>query len=368
MSLPAQKITRLFEFCIAPKKGERILFISDFVGKAKEEHEGRALLIEYCQAMEELCKKRSCRLLPIVLYEPTGKHNADLPPSAETIDGGHVNDLKELIKSCNVVVAINKYSATAPLKNLAKEAESLRCISMPGFRKEMEAAMLVDYERMAKRAERLLSCIRHAIGFELIFDGKRIPRGTKLHIDTRANNWIVDAGVCREAGQVINLPSGEVFSAPYEGISPKGRMLFGKSNTAGILPIYSIEDERVAFLHVNENRIVKVEGDCTEARRVIENIAKEKAAANIAEIGFGINENARGEQEVPIVEREKAGPHVAYGRNDHFGSAESMVGKVSASVHVDYVYTEKTPITATVYAHYQTGNSLLIAQRGKIVI
>ncbi len=367
--MAAERIAGLLDTIAAPKKGERILFLSDYSpGKPDARRAGRQeLILRYYNAASALSAKKGCVLLPIVIYQETGRSNAELPKTASTRGGGHVDDLAALVKSANILFAMTEYSATAPLKNIAAQAPSLRVISMPGVTAEMEGAMEADYAAIEARGKRLQTVVGAATGFEIVFDGAGVPRGTRLHIDTRASNWTLDAGACKNPGDFINFPSGELFTPPYEGASEQGRREFGDSQTFGIWPVYSQKDGKVAFLRVEKNRIVRVQGDSEEACRIVEDIAADEQAANVAELGFGLNEKARGGAEVPVLEREKAGPHIAYGRNDHFGTPLSLAGKVRASVHVDYVYTRETPITATVHAVYQNGNRVLIAQRGKIV-
>lgn len=354
---------------LAPRQGERLLFLSDYSdGKTDAaQQKRRELVIRWYAAAGILAKEKGLNLLPLVLYRETGKNNADLPKTAVTQGGGHVDDLPSLVKSANIAIAMTAYSATAPLKNLAAAAQSLRAVSMPGVNVEMEGAMAADYGRIEEKGRKLLAVVQSATGFEVIFDGAGVPRGTRLFIDTRASNWLLDAGACRKAGEVINFPSGELFTPPYEGVSPEGRREFGDSKTDGTWPVWSPQDGKTAFLKVEKNRIVRVQGDSEEAAKIVEDIANDENAANVAELGLGINESARGGAEVPVLEREKAGPHIAYGRNDHFGTPLTLAGKVRANVHVDYVYTRETPITATVFAIYPNGKRVLIAERGKVV-
>ncbi len=363
-------ISSLLDTISAPKAGERMLFLTDYSqsGKPDTKRLGRAeLLSKWYRAATVLSIERGFHLLSIVKYAETGKNNSDLPQTAATHDGGHVNDLPSFISSANIVIAMTQYSATAPLKNISALSPALRVISMPGITSEMEPAMSADYKKIDERGKRLLAVVKSAVGFEIIFSGAGIPRGTKFHIDTRANNWILDSGMCHSEGDFINFPSGELFTAPYEGVSLEGRREFSDSQTSGIWPVYSASDRKVAFLKVEKNRIVRVQGDSDAAKKIIEHIAADENAANIAELGLGLNESARSGEEVPVLEKEKAGPHIAYGRSDHFGTPTSLVGKVKANVHVDYVYTRDTPITATIHAIYSNGNRVLIAERGKIV-
>jgi leucyl aminopeptidase (aminopeptidase T) len=240
-------------------------------------------------------------------------------------------------------------------------------VSMPGVRQDMEYAMSADYDAISIRGKKLAAVLDSAIGFEALFDGGDVPRGTRLYIDARGTRFIVDDGMCRDPRAFINFPSGEVFAAPYEGVTPEGRSLFGDSQTSGILPVWSHADNKVAFLKVEKNRIVKVQGDSLEAQRIVEDISQDGNAANIAEIGFGINSRARCGPEIPVLESEKAGPHIAYGRDDHFGFPDTHAGKVKADVHRDFVYAHDSRITATIYAVFANGRKLLIAERGKVV-
>ncbi|HIH29799.1 TPA: hypothetical protein HA243_00195 [Candidatus Micrarchaeota archaeon] len=362
-------LAQLIDTILAPQKGERLLFLTDYPpSRPSSSQYGRAeLLSRWYKAALQLSNEKNFHLLPIAKYPETGKNNAELPEKASTHNGGHVDGLASLISSANIVIAMNQYSATAPLRNIAAASPNLRVISMPGVTAEMEGAMSADYRKIDERGKRLFSVVNVAAGFEIVFSGSGIPYGTRLHIDTRASNWELESGMCRNKGDFINFPSGELFTPPYEGVSPEGRREFGDSQTQGTWPIYSHSDKKVAFLKVEKNRIVRVQGDSAEAEKIIENISQDENNANIAELGLGLNEKARSGEEVPVLEKEKAGPHIAYGRNDHFGSPTSLAGKVKASLHIDYVYTRDTPITATIHAVYPNGRRILIAERGKIV-
>jgi leucyl aminopeptidase (aminopeptidase T) len=362
-----EKISSLIDTILEPKQNERFLFITDYQEKMSEEDKDRRnLVLKWYSAAKVLSAKKKFKLLPLVVYKETLKHNADLPKTAATIDGGHVNDLVSFLGSADIIVTMTKYSASAPIKKAA--SKSARVVSMPGIREDMEPAMLADYKKIGERAQKLVSILQNAVEIELVFDGAEIPKGTVLFVDVRKSKWFIDSGICKNKGDFINFPSGEVFAAPYEGISEQGRLLLGESKTRGIWPIYSFQDKKVAFLKVEKNKITKVTGDSVEALRIIEDIAKDQNAANIAEVAFGLNEKARDGPDIPILEKEKAGPHIAYGRNDHFSDPFSFSGKVQANVHIDYVYTQNTPITVSAFAIFENGNKVLIAQRGKVVI
>jgi leucyl aminopeptidase (aminopeptidase T) len=362
-------IARLIQNMLAPRRGERMLFLTDYGSRPSASSLSRAsLLSRWHAAASLLAEHTGFRVLPIAKYAESPSPNADLPGTAVTPDGGRVDNLPDFIASSDIVIAMTGHSASAPLKNISRKAAHLRVVSMPGVTDAMEPAMATDYSRIAERGSRLLSVVQGATGFEAAFDGAGVPSGTKLFLDARANNWQLDAGICRMAGDFINFPSGELFTPLYEAAAPEGRSLYGDSQTKGIWPVYSYRDRKTAFLHVEQNRITRVQGDSEEAARIIEDIANDERNANIAELGLGINDAARCAPGVPVLEAEKAGPHIAYGRSDHFGSPSSHAGKVAASTHRDIVYTRSTPITATIHAVYPNGNRLLIAEKGKVVV
>jgi leucyl aminopeptidase (aminopeptidase T) len=230
----------------------------------------------------------------------------------------------------------------------------------------MEPAMSANYAEINSRGQALLDLVKDAVGFRVEFKGAGVPEGTQLYVDTRANVWKLDGGKCTQPGELINFPAGELFTPPYEGVSPGGRELFGDSQTSGTWAVYSPKDEQVVLLKVEKNMIVEVPGDSEKAKEMRELISKNPLNANIAELAFGLNELARPFEHVSILEKEKAGPHIAYGRNDHFGTSKTMAGKVVADVHVDEVYTPITPVTVSIVAVYDDGRELLIAENGKV--
>ena len=367
--MATEHIARLIQNMLSPRRGERMLFLTDYGGMPSASRFSRdSLLARWHASASLLAEHTGFRVLPLAQYAESPSPNADLPMTAVTSDGGRIDNLPEFISSADIVIAMTGHSASAPLKNIARRAAHLRVVSMPGVTSDMEPAMAADYSRIAERGSRLMSVVEAAMGFDVSFDGAGVPRGTKLYLDTRASNWALDAGICRVAGDFINFPSGELFTPIYEAATPEGRSIHGDSQTKGVWPVYSYKDRKVALLHVDQNRITRVQGDSAEAARIIEDIASDERNANIAELGLGINDSARCAPGVPILEAEKAGPHIAYGRSDHFGSPSSHAGKVMASTHRDIVYTRSTPITATIHAVYPNGNRLLIAEKGKVVV
>jgi leucyl aminopeptidase (aminopeptidase T) len=136
---------------------------------------------------------------------------------------------------------------------------------------------------------------------------------------------------------MINLPSGEVYCAPYEG--EKGE----PSLTSGELPV--MKNGGTIVFRVEANKIIDVMGDDRQAQEMREFFAADQARANIAECAFGTNPKAviTGN----VLEDEKAGFHWAYGRSDHIGgvTGPGQFRSPANVEHFDHVYAKDSPIS-----------------------
>lgn len=291
----------------------------------------REMANEWHDGFMRLSKEIGFEVRPMLFYDATGAHNADLPLK------GLVNDkpveLGDVFKNSTLIIALTEYSATAPLIGFIKEYPYLRAASMPGCIKEMEqTALAADYKIVAEMAGKLSRLLDKAETAEVTFS-----TGHKCFFDLRFNDAKRDDGMLppqKEGMRLINLPSGEAFKVPYEG---------DDSRTSGELPV-NYSGELVIF-HVENNRITKIIGDGPEAKRMDAYFGEDPARRNIAEFGLGCNHEAiaRG----IVLEDEKAGFHWAYGRSEHIGGrfgADKFRDR-STVVHQDIIYSKGSPIT-----------------------
>jgi leucyl aminopeptidase (aminopeptidase T) len=206
---------------------------------------------------------------------------------------------------------------------------------MPGVAPQMESsALAADYTKVARSCQRLHAQLKKACAAEIEFSS-----GDHLHFDFRFREPETDDGrLHRDAPlpRLINLPSGETFTAAYEG--EKGP----PSLTRGVLPVWW-RDELVS-LHVKANRVEEVVGETSGARTLREFIFLDPARGNVAELGLGCNPMARVWGNV--LEDEKAGPHIALGRSEHLGgSVGPEAFREPGNVwHQDFVYARGCPI------------------------
>jgi leucyl aminopeptidase (aminopeptidase T) len=270
---------------------------------------------------------------PLLHYAATGANNGELPESA--LQEGIPRNLVEELTRADIVLALTRYSATAPLSSLARHLGTLRVASMPGVLRRMEqTALAADYAQVALRADLLAQRLTDAEAADVTFS-----TGHTMHFDLRYRTGEADNGRCHreQAPHLINLPSGEGFIVPYEGERPND-----PSQTVGTIPVQ--RGDEIILLHVDENIIREIEGNGPEAETMRELFAVDPARRNIAELGLGCNERAI--VSGCVLEDEKAGMHWAYGRSEHIGGTVGPGAFTNPAhvIHNDIVYAPESPI------------------------
>ena len=337
----AFNLPKLLTDVFDPQKGERVLVMYDLphgrILDTKEWKERRKMAEEWHQAFVTLGKEREFFVHPLLSYAATGQHNGPLPAGGEM--GGKAVSIESVIKETTLAVALTEYSATAPLVTLAKTYR-FRAASMPSVTKAMEkTALAADYTVVRERCRVLAEKLTDAVGASIEFSS-----GHQLYLDLREREVEADDGFCGptkiESGfPLINLPSGEAFQVPYEGEDKT----LGPSKTRGELP-ERIGKETVVYV-ISNNQIIDVRGTGPEAKKMKTFFSEDPARANIAELGLGCNPQAivRGN----VLEDEKVGPHIAYGRSDHLGGVIGVKSFLTPEhvVHQDIVYAKGCPIS-----------------------
>jgi hypothetical protein len=305
-------------------------------------------------------------------YPNVGSNNNDLPDAVTVAAGtgelapppeGRTLPTAELLASATVVLALAEFSATAPLKNLARQ-HGFRGASMPGFLRSMIPVLALDFEKVNDRVVEFKERMDRADGIdvELEADG----RSYASHFDLRFRTGHASGGLMRAAGMVGNLPSGEAYVVPYEG-EREGE----PSATAGELPV-QFGDEIVVY-RLEHNRAVAVLGDGPRAREERRRLADEPAYGNMAEVGIGV----LGEWGIHAVGStlldEKLGLHIAFGRSDHFGGATGPASFRDRRnvVHIDRVYVESVqPLVRVVEVSftYPDRSREVILRDGRFVV
>ncbi len=281
----------------------------------------------------------------LVVYPNIHTNNGDLPerawihtggplPSVEMLDPAASGTFADLYASHPILIALTKFSATAPLK-LAAKHHPIRAATMPGFRADMIPALRLDYTEVNRRVELLKDLLDRAEGANFRFDTPAGP--CDLHLDLRHRTGHASGGLLPNPGVAGNLPSGEAYIVPYEGERDGD-----PSRTAGILPV-QFGTEIVRY-RVAGNQALEVISQGPKSREEATLLAKEPAYGNIAELGLGVLAAFGVKPIGEILLDEKLGLHIAFGRSDHFGGqvGPAQFSSPEAVIHIDRVYVPET--------------------------
>lgn len=349
MKLSAEELTSLFTRVFSPDKScdHSMAILVDVPGPGVPDNEAwasrRAMALEWRKML--LGKKNDLGLeVNLFVFACAGKNNADLPElfwrweseselprSSSDLekDGGELRDT--ILSAHPIHVALTEFSATAPLKNFAKE-HGTRGATMPGFRESMIPALRLDYDEISHRVGILTDLLNKAAKAKIVFD---VRNNTAYHLmlDLRHRKAHPSSGLFTQPGQVGNLPSGESYIVPYEG-----ERTGDSSVSEGYLPV-QFGDEVVVY-EIRQNVAVSVISRGEKSAEEGELLAREPAYGNIAELGLGVLGHFGLEPSGEILLDEKLGLHIAFGRSDHFGgrvSPESFKDPKNV-VHIDRVY------------------------------
>jgi hypothetical protein len=332
----------------------------------------RRIAAEWYLELQGSLENLPFRAVNLCTYPNVGTNNGDLPArvtvlfsaslAGAALERGMIN-LKDVLSRSSVVLSVTEYSATAPLKVLARDLK-FRGATLPGFSRAMIPALGLDYRQVDARVRAVADRLTRAEAAKVTFGMGDSTQN--LIIDLRHRAAHVSGGIISEPGTVANLPSGEAYIVPYEGEN-EGE----PSRTEGSLPV-QFGDEIVSF-KVERNRCVKVLTEGPESARQASMLAQEPAYGNLAELGIGV----LGEWGVQAVGStlldEKLGPHLAFGRSDHFGGATGPSSFLDPSrvTHVDWVYVESIQPRISVrelLLRYADGAEETLVRDGKLTV
>jgi hypothetical protein len=281
----------------------------------------------------------------LVVYPNVHTNNGDLPerawihaggplPSAASLDPAASVSFADLYAGHPILIALTKFSATAPLK-LAAKTHPIRAATMPGFRSDMIPALRLDYAEVNRRVNLLKELLDRAEGADFRFATPAGPCG--LHVDLRHRTGHASGGLLPQPGVAGNLPSGEAYIVPYEG-EREG----DPSRTAGVMPVQF--GSEVVRYRIEGNKALEVISEGPRSREEAALLAREPAYGNLAELGLGVLAAFGVKPIGEILLDEKLGLHLAFGRSDHFGGqvGPKDFSGPEAVIHIDRVYVPET--------------------------
>jgi leucyl aminopeptidase (aminopeptidase T) len=288
------------ETCMAVKKGEEVLIISDTTRD------------KIADALFQACLDVEAEPI-IARMQPRTKHGGE-PPDA----------LAAMMLEADVIFAPTEYSLTHTKARWEATKAGARIATMPGITEGMmdSGAMLADFEEIRRRMRRVYRRMRGGRTVNI-----ESELGTELNLSIKGRDWITeDVGICHRKGEFTNLPAGEIFIAPREG-SAEGKLVIDGM-------FYRLVDEPVKVT-VKEGYATRIMG-ATDAVKEMNKGGKE--GRNLAKLGMGLNDKARTIGNILEDEKALGTIHIAFGDNASYG------GKVRCGILVDAVIKNPTLI------------------------
>ncbi len=288
--------------------------LSDYLGLKKDE----TLLIvtdetrrEIANALlttgQELCKEA------FLVEMKSREINGQEPPS----------QISELMKLVDVVICPTEKSLTHTKARREAAEKGVRVATMPGIKIEtMIRCLNADSEKIIELTKFFADKLRKSSKVRVVTD-----KGTDILMPMKNRKVLESTGVLREKGSWGNLPSGEVYLAPWEDKSNGKIVIDGSMAGIGML-------SEPIVIEVIDGYAEKIQGG-SEAKKLVEMVDKVgRDARAIAEFGIGTNYKAELCGEILEDEKVFGTIHIAFGNN------LSMGGKISVSSHLDGLIKE----------------------------
>src|SRR5512135_2275579 len=177
--------------CMGTKAGERLLVVTD------------AGLRTIGYALRGAAEELGADVLLVDMLPR--KTNGEEPPGP----------VAELMRMVDVVLCPTTKSLTHTDSRRAASAKGVRVATLPGVTEEvMVRCMNADYHRIADRTFKVCALLEKASTARVT-----APAGTDITMPIKGRTAHASSGLFREKGLWGNLPTGEAYLAPLEGLS-----------------------------------------------------------------------------------------------------------------------------------------------------
>ncbi|MEW5981371.1 MAG: aminopeptidase [Acidobacteriota bacterium] len=287
--------------CMGVRPGERVLVVTDAPLRA----------IGY--ACHEAARHLGNEVMLIEM--PPRQTNGEEPPA----------EVAWLMTQVDVVLCPTSKSLTHTDSRRAASAKGVRIATLPNVTEEvMVRCMNADYQAIAERTYRLCDLMRATKVVRVT-----APAGTDITMPIEGREPHASSGIFREKGQSGNLPTGEAYLAPLEGLSNGVVVVDGSMASVGMV------DEPIRIV-VNDGYAADITGGAS-AHRLVELLAPHgKDGRTVAEFGIGTNDKAILTGVILEDEKVMGTIHIAFGDN------KSMGGSVRVASHLDGLVKQPT--------------------------
>ena len=287
--------------CMGVQPGERVLVVTD------------APLRTIGYAVFEAARELTTEVL---LVEMTPRQSNGAEPPGE---------VAALMTQVDVVLCPTSKSLTHTDSRRAASAKGVRVATLPGVTEEvMVRCMNADYTEIAARTFRICDLMRQTKVVRVT-----APAGTDVTLPIEGREAHASSGLFREKGLWGNLPTGEAYLAPLEGLSNGIVVVDGSMASVGMV------DEPIRIV-VQDGYATDITGGAS-ARRLVELLEPHgKDARTVAEFGVGTNDRAILTGVILEDEKVMGTIHIAFGDN------KSMGGSVRVASHLDGLIKQPT--------------------------
>lgn len=279
--------------CFGVKRGESVLIVVD---TSTPRSIGKSLF--------DAAKDIGCEVM-VITMQPRSRHGEE-PPRV----------VSEAMLNSDVVIAPTTLSLTHTQARINACKAGARIASMPGITENMMSSggITADCRKLNEIALRWNKRLENVREVRVVTES-----GTDIVFDIDGCTWMMDTGMCHEKGCSSNLPAGEMYIAPKNAN--------GVFVVDGSLSGFGLLNSPLEIT-VRNRYATSIKGKLADKLKGMLDRIGEKAY-NIAELGIGINPEAKliGN----VLEDEKVGGtvHIALGDNSCFG------GDVVAGIHLD---------------------------------
>lgn len=233
--------------------------------------------------------------------------------------------IARLMQEVDVVICATTKSLTHTDARRNACAKGTRVGTMPGITVEtVQRCFSADYNEIldttARVQKKLAPCSTVRVETKL---------GTNLVMPMKDRNVIASTGVIRNPGEGGNLPSGEVYLAPWEGKTNGVLAIDGSIAGIGII-------KEPVFIEIVDGMATKFTGgeDAKKLQDMLDAVSP--MARSVAEFGFGTNYKAQICGKILEDEKVLGTIHIAFGNNVGMG------GNVNIPIHIDGIVTKPT--------------------------
>jgi leucyl aminopeptidase (aminopeptidase T) len=280
--------------CMGARPGERVLVVTD--------EPLRTIGYALRQAAQDLGHE-------VLLVEMLPRRsNGEEPPP----------EVAGLMARADLVLCPTSKSLTHTDARRAASAAGARVATLPGVTEDiMVRCMNADYARIAERTRRICDLMAATRVVRVT-----APAGTDITMPIAGRTPLASSGIFREKGQWGNLPTGEAYLAPLEGLSQGVVVVDGSMAGVGV----TSEPIRIA---VQDGFATDITGgrEAAALRALLDPHGRD--GRNVAEFGIGTNDRAILTGVILEDEKVMGTIHIAFGDN------KSMGGSVRVASHLD---------------------------------